>query len=179
MVFLHLSRGKYPPGYVHGADSLRREGMRPEGHDVLRGLLLDGASANSIKMLPLFNMGWFNREPEIIPIEPDLGNASEGSMNMSGKNDSRITDQPSPSPGDGCFRRKVLHALEDVVFRNGRVAGLVINCAPVEAASLHADPLTLHSAFALDATGHPANAADTLVRKGQKAAREMLGELGS
>ena len=55
--------------------------------------------------------------------------------------------------------------VEDVVFKNDRVSGLVINYSPVEMAGLHVDPLTIHSSFVLDATGHPANVVHDLVRK--------------
>ncbi|MFY9169144.1 MAG: sulfide-dependent adenosine diphosphate thiazole synthase [Desulfomonilia bacterium] len=56
-------------------------------------------------------------------------------------------------------------SIEDVVFKNNRVSGLVINYSPVEIAGLHVDPLTLHSSYVLDATGHPANVVTALVRK--------------
>jgi thiamine thiazole synthase len=61
----------------------------------------------------------------------------------------------------------ILHlvTVEDVVFRDGRVAGLVINWSPVEMAGLHVDPLTLHSRFTVDSTGHPANVTTALARK--------------
>jgi thiazole biosynthesis enzyme len=55
--------------------------------------------------------------------------------------------------------------VEDIVFKNERVCGLVINFSPVEMTGLHVDPLTLHSSFVLDATGHPANVTQTLTRK--------------
>lgn len=72
-----------------------------------------------------------------------------------------------------------LIAVEDVVFLKGRVAGLVINYGPVEAAKLHVDPLTLHSTFVLDATGHPANVVATLSRKmGVKLNTETGGIVG-
>ncbi len=58
-----------------------------------------------------------------------------------------------------------LVSVEDVVFKNGRVGGLVINYGPVAKAGLHVDPLTLHAKYVLDATGHPANVTATLVRK--------------
>lgn len=58
-----------------------------------------------------------------------------------------------------------LMAVEDVVIRNDRVAGLVINWGAVDTLKWHVDPLTLHSKFVLDATGHPANMAEILVRK--------------
>ncbi len=58
-----------------------------------------------------------------------------------------------------------LITMEDIVFKGGRVSGLVINWAPVEMTGLHIDPLTLHSRFVLDATGHPANVVSALVKK--------------
>lgn len=58
-----------------------------------------------------------------------------------------------------------LVAMEDVVIKQGRVAGLVINWGAVETLKWHVDPLTLHASYVLDATGHPANVAEVLVRK--------------
>ncbi len=58
-----------------------------------------------------------------------------------------------------------LITMEDIVFKDGRVSGLVINWSPVEMTGLHIDPLTLHSRFVLDATGHDANVVSALVRK--------------
>lgn len=58
-----------------------------------------------------------------------------------------------------------LVAMEDVVIKKDRVAGLVINWGAVETLKWHIDPLTIHSKFVLDATGHPANVASVLVRK--------------
>jgi sulfide-dependent adenosine diphosphate thiazole synthase len=58
-----------------------------------------------------------------------------------------------------------LITIEDVVFKENRVSGLVINWAPVEMTGLHVDPLTLHAKYVLDGTGHPANVTAALVRK--------------
>jgi sulfide-dependent adenosine diphosphate thiazole synthase len=58
-----------------------------------------------------------------------------------------------------------LIAVEDVVIKKDRVAGLVINWGAVEVLKWHVDPLTIHSKFVLDATGHPANVTEGLVRK--------------
>ena len=58
-----------------------------------------------------------------------------------------------------------LVAMEDVVIKQGRVAGLVINWGAVETLKWHVDPLTLHASYVLDGTGHPANVAEVLVRK--------------
>lgn len=46
--------------------------------------------------------------------------------------------------------------VEDVVVRQDRVIGLVINWTAVGMASLHIDPLTTRSRYVLDATGHEA-----------------------
>ena len=60
-----------------------------------------------------------------------------------------------------------LVAMEDVVIKNDRVAGLVINWGwgAVETLKWHVDPLALHSTYVLDATGHPANVTAMLVKK--------------
>jgi len=55
--------------------------------------------------------------------------------------------------------------VEDIVFKNDRVSGLVINWSPVEMTGLHIDPLTVHSSCVLDATGHPASITQTLIGK--------------
>lgn len=44
---------------------------------------------------------------------------------------------------------------EDVVVKNSKVCGLVINWAATDIAKLHVDPLTIQAKVVLDATGHP------------------------
>lgn len=56
-------------------------------------------------------------------------------------------------------------AVEDVVFKNSSVCGLVINWSPVTTAGLHVDPLTVHARYVLDATGHGADVVSKLVKK--------------
>ena len=46
-----------------------------------------------------------------------------------------------------------------------RVTGLVINSSPVEMAGLHIDPLVLHCKHVIEATGHPVELLQTLIRK--------------
>jgi len=58
-----------------------------------------------------------------------------------------------------------LITMEDVVIKNERVAGLVINWSAVDTLKWHVDPLTLHAKYVIDGTGHPANVAEVLVRK--------------
>jgi thiamine thiazole synthase len=44
--------------------------------------------------------------------------------------------------------------VEDVLMREDRILGLVLNWAPVDMAGLHIDPLTMRSRYVIDATGH-------------------------
>ncbi len=46
--------------------------------------------------------------------------------------------------------------VEDVIIRNGRVAGVVINWMAAERARLHVDPLSVKAKVVIDATGHDA-----------------------
>lgn len=56
-------------------------------------------------------------------------------------------------------------SIEDVVFQNDRVSGLVINWAPVHREGMHVDPLVIMSKAVIDATGHDCEVARTLERK--------------
>jgi len=53
----------------------------------------------------------------------------------------------------------------DVVLKEDKVKGLVLNWTPVEYMQLHVDPLTITSKVVLDATGHPSEIANVLIRK--------------
>ena len=46
-------------------------------------------------------------------------------------------------------------SVEDIVFKDGKVNGLVINWTPVERLGMHVDPLTVIAECVLDGTGHP------------------------
>ncbi len=56
-------------------------------------------------------------------------------------------------------------SIEDVVIRNSKVQGAVINWSAVEMAQLHVDPLAVRSHFVVDATGHAAEIAQVVARK--------------
>ncbi|MEE4313697.1 MAG: sulfide-dependent adenosine diphosphate thiazole synthase [Desulfofustis sp.] len=58
-----------------------------------------------------------------------------------------------------------LIGVDDVVIKDERVAGLVINWGAVSTLGWHIDPLTLFARYVLDATGHDAEIASVLVRK--------------
>lgn len=56
-------------------------------------------------------------------------------------------------------------SVEDVVVREDRVCGLVINWSPVEAVGLHVDPLAIHARSVVDGTGHEAEVMKVIERK--------------
>ena len=58
-----------------------------------------------------------------------------------------------------------LVSVEDVMVREQRVVGLVINWTAVEMAGLHVDPLTVRAKYTIDATGHAAEVVGVIARK--------------
>ncbi|HDO19434.1 MAG TPA: thiazole biosynthesis protein [Thermoplasmatales archaeon] len=56
-------------------------------------------------------------------------------------------------------------SVEDVMIRNSRVSGFVINWSAIEIAGLHVDPLTIKSKYCIDATGHAAEVCRIVERK--------------
>lgn len=56
-------------------------------------------------------------------------------------------------------------SVEDVVMREDRVIGIVINWSAVEIAGLHVDPLAIRSRFVVDATGHDCEVVRVVAKK--------------
>jgi thiamine thiazole synthase len=54
---------------------------------------------------------------------------------------------------------------EDVIVKNGRVCGIVVNWRAVNLAKLHVDPIGIESKLVIDATGHEASIARILEKK--------------
>lgn len=50
-------------------------------------------------------------------------------------------------------------SVEDIMVRNDRITGIVIQWTPVDAARMHVDPLTIAARVVIDATGHQAEIA--------------------
>jgi len=55
--------------------------------------------------------------------------------------------------------------IEDVVFHNNAISGVVINWTPVQLTQMHVDPLVIMSRVVLDATGHDADVVNIVSRK--------------
>ncbi len=60
-----------------------------------------------------------------------------------------------------------LISAEDLLLKQNRVAGLVLNWTAVEMANLHVDPLTVQSKFVVDATGHATEVVAILQKKNE------------
>ncbi len=58
-----------------------------------------------------------------------------------------------------------LMSAEDVMVRQKRVSGLVLNWTAVEMAKLHVDPITMRARCVVDATGHAAEVARIVEKK--------------
>lgn len=58
-----------------------------------------------------------------------------------------------------------LISAEDVMIRENRICGLVLNWTAVQMANLHVDPITMAANFVVDATGHAAEVARIAERK--------------
>ena len=56
-------------------------------------------------------------------------------------------------------------AVEDVVFKDDQVAGVVVNWSPVMNEQLHVDPLVISARCVVDATGHDAELTARVARK--------------
>lgn len=57
------------------------------------------------------------------------------------------------------------YKVEDVMYEDGRITGVVVISSPVLLAGLHVDPISVGAAAVLDATGHPAEVAHIAVDK--------------
>ncbi len=58
-----------------------------------------------------------------------------------------------------------LMSVEDVMARNKKIRGLVLNWTAVEMANLHVDPMTMRAKHVVDATGHAAEVVRIVERK--------------
>jgi thiazole biosynthesis enzyme len=58
-----------------------------------------------------------------------------------------------------------LVSVEDIVVRENKATGIVINWTAVDEASLHVDPLTVEAKFIVDATGHSADVVRVIEKK--------------
>ena len=71
------------------------------------------------------------------------------------------------------------YSVEDVIFKDGKVSGVVVNWTPVLREGLHVDPLNILAKVVVDGTGHDSEIAATVARKnGIRLATETGGVIG-
>lgn len=70
-----------------------------------------------------------------------------------------------------------LMSIEDVMIREDKINGVVLNWSSVEMAGLHIDPLTVESSVVVDATGHPTEIAKIVENKLQKNLNTATGKI--
>ena len=71
------------------------------------------------------------------------------------------------------------YSVEDVIFKEGRVGGVVVNWTPVLREGLHVDPLNILAKVVIDGTGHDSEIAATVARKnGIRLATDTGGVIG-
>ena len=71
------------------------------------------------------------------------------------------------------------YSVEDVIFKDGKVSGVVVNWTPVLREGLHVDPLNIMAKVVVDGTGHDSEIAATVARKnGIRLATETGGVIG-
>ena len=68
-------------------------------------------------------------------------------------------------------------SVEDLVFKNGEVGGLVINWTPVERLGMHVDPLTVIAENVIDGTGHPSEILNLAVKKAKSQLDTPTGDI--
>ena len=66
--------------------------------------------------------------------------------------------------------------VEDVILKNGKVSGVVINSYAIETAGLHVDPITIDAKYVIDATGHDASVSCILAKKNEDLNLNVPGE---
>ncbi len=70
-----------------------------------------------------------------------------------------------------------LISFEDVVVREGKVCGIVINWTSTLMAGIHVDPLTLKAKAVIDATGHDTEVVKVIEKKGERRLMTDTGKI--
>ncbi|MCM8824210.1 MAG: sulfide-dependent adenosine diphosphate thiazole synthase [Candidatus Omnitrophica bacterium] len=68
-------------------------------------------------------------------------------------------------------------SVEDVLVREDKVCGLVINWSAVNIANLHVDPLTIRAKFVVDATGHACEVVSIVEKKSGIKVKTKTGKI--
>lgn len=67
------------------------------------------------------------------------------------------------------------YSVEDVIFKNDEVSGVVVNWTPVLREGLHVDPLNVYAKFVIDGTGHDSEMCKVVASKNGITLRTSTG----
>ena len=105
-------------------------------------------------------------QEEAMPIVRELGvsyqDAGNGTYIMDSVHTTSALIYHATQAGATIFN---CYSVEDVVFHNDAVAGVVVNWAPVIREGMHVDPLTIMAKAVLEGTGHDCEIARVVARK--------------
>ena len=105
-------------------------------------------------------------QEEAMPIVRELGvsyqDAGNGTYIMDSVHTTSALIYHATQAGATIFN---CYSVEDVVFHNDAVAGVVVNWAPVIREGMHVDPLTIMAKAVLEGTGHDCESARVVARK--------------
>ena len=68
-------------------------------------------------------------------------------------------------------------SVEDVVFKDNRVSGVVVNWGTVIREGLHVDPLSFRAKMVVDATGHPCEISEKVANKNNISLKTPSGKV--
>ena len=72
------------------------------------------------------------------------------------------------------------YSVEDVIFKENRVSGVVVNWTPVLREGMHVDPLNIYAKYVIDGTGHDSEMCQVVARKNgirlDTATGDVIGE---
>ncbi len=69
------------------------------------------------------------------------------------------------------------YSVEDVVYKDNRVSGVVVNWTPVLREGLHVDPLNIMAKFVIDGTGHDSEVCKVIARKNEIKLNTSTGDV--
>ena len=119
-------------------------------------------------------------QEEAMPIVRELGvsykDAGNGTYIMDSVHTTSALIYGATKAGATIFN---CYSVEDVIFKNNTVSGVVVNWTPVLREGMHVDPLNILAKIVIDGTGHDSEIAATVARKnGSRLATETGGVIG-
>lgn len=107
-------------------------------------------------------------EEEACHLLREIGVRVEGEGELLTADTVEVATKCASSAIDAGARILVGMEAEDLIVKDGRVCGVVVNSSAARLARLHVDPLGVEARMVVDATGHEASLVRALVGKGKR-----------